>query len=62
MEPNDLLILNVTRTGSCWNRAAAYWAGQCDDQLCPLCKEKEGYDHNWTCKALGPRGYKQMPF
>ena len=41
LSDEDLLIRNVHRTGSSWNRSAAYWAGQCNDQRCPLCMEKE---------------------
>ena len=52
LSEKDLLILDVLRTGSAWNRTAAYWAGQCDDQRCLLCNEKEEYDHIFTCKVL----------
>ena len=52
MSDEDLLILNMMRTGSAWNRAAAYWAGQNDNQECLLCGKKESYDHIWSCKVL----------
>ena len=57
----DLLILNVHRTGSSWNRSAAYWAGQCNDQRCPLCMDNEEYDHIFTCKALEAERVKADP-
>ena len=47
-----LLVLDTLRNGSAWNRTVAYWAGQCDDQRCKLCMEKQGFDHISTCKVL----------
>ena len=52
LSEEDRLILDVHQTGSAWNRTAAYWAGQCDDQNCQLCMEKEDFDHIFTCKEL----------
>ena len=52
MSEEDLLILNVHRIGPAWNRAVAFRAGQCDDQLCTLCGETGMYDLIFTCKAL----------
>ena len=52
LSEEDLMILDVRRTGSAWNRSAAYWSGQLDDQRCPLCMEKEGFDHIFAYKAL----------
>lgn len=53
-ERSKLSNLIVHRTGSTWNRAGAFCAGQCDDQQCTLCGEKEAYDHILACKALQP--------
>ena len=53
MEPEDRIVLDVVRTGSAWTRATAFWAGQCDDQLCQICGDtKEESDHFWFCKGL----------
>ena len=52
MESDELTNLNMTRTGAAWDRNVAFWAGQCDDQDCKLCGEKEESDHIWICKAL----------
>ena len=53
MSAEELLCLNITRSGSTWTRTAAYWAGQADDRLCQLCGEAdETSDHFWWCAAL----------
>ena len=49
---DDLTNLNMARTGSAWDRNTAFWAGQCEDQSCKICGEKEEADHIWTCKGL----------
>ena len=36
----ELMILNTVRSGSAWNKAIAYNAGQVEDNLCQLCGEK----------------------
>ena len=36
MKEEDLLMLNVVRTGSTWTKTSAYWAGQVDDQMCEI--------------------------
>ena len=48
----DMMILNVERTGSTWTKKAAHEAGQSENDLCDLCGRKEGADHLWTCEAL----------
>ena len=41
------------RTGSAWNRVAAYWSGQVEDRICQLCLEgEENANHFWKCKSL----------
>ena len=53
LDPNDLKILNVTRTVSIWARDKAFKAGQIDDPRYTLCGEEvEDILHCWTCKAL----------
>ena len=53
MDPQDRIILDLTRTGAMWTRTAAYWAGQVDDRMCQLCHQAdETSDHFWKCKAL----------
>ena len=52
MSDEKLLIFNAHTMGSAWNGAAAFRAGQCDDQRCTLCGEEEAYDHIFTCKDL----------
>ena len=44
--------LNMARTVAAWGRNTAFWAGQCEDQACVLCGEKEDADHIWTCTHL----------
>ena len=48
----DMMILNVERTGSAWTKKAAYEAGQALNDLCELCGYKEDAGHIWTCEAL----------
>ncbi len=48
----DMMILNVERTGSTWIKKAAYEAGKTENDLCDLCGKKEGADHLWICEAL----------
>ena len=50
----ELMILNTVRSGSAWNKAIAYNAGQVEDNLCQLCVEKtETTEHLiWTCSKL----------
>ena len=33
----DMMILNVTRTGSTWTKVAAFKAGQVENDKCDLC-------------------------
>ena len=47
------LTLDIVRTGSAWNRTAAFWAGQADSKTCLLCGiADEGPTHFWSCCAL----------
>ena len=53
MDPNDLMILDVIRTGPAWARDKAYNAVHIDDPTCTLCGEEiEDIVHCWTCKAI----------
>ena len=52
-DEDDQLMLDVVRTGSVWNRTAAFWAGQVDDNKCQHCMAEEcSLNHIWTCAAL----------
>ena len=51
-ESDGLTSLSMARTGVAWDRNIAFWAGQCDDQDCKQCGEKEEADHAWTCKKM----------
>ncbi len=48
----DMMILNVERSGSTWTKTAAYEAGQTETDLCDICGKKAGPGHIWLCEAL----------
>jgi hypothetical protein len=52
LERNDLMILNMERTCSTWNKTAAYHAGQSETKACELCGKDEKAAHFWTCASL----------
>ena len=52
LERNDLMILDMERTCSTWNRTAAYKAGQSQTKQCDLCGQDERAGHLWVCKGL----------
>ena len=53
MTEEDRHTLGVVRTGSAWNRVAAYWAGQSSTKLWQLCGlQEEGPTHIWECASL----------
>ena len=53
LDEADRQILDIVRTGSSWNRVAAYWSGQAEDKQCVLCQAgDEGPTHFWSCPAL----------
>ena len=53
LDSEDLMMLDIVRTGSSWTKVAAYKTGNADDETCDLCGEhREEPDHFWTCSAL----------
>ena len=53
MSEEDLLVLDMVRTGSSPTKVAAYKAGQAASPLCILCgKHNEDTDHFWYCEKL----------
>ena len=52
-ERNDLMLLNMERTCSTWNKTAAYHAGQSETKACELCGKDERAGHLWTCSHEG---------
>ena len=52
LERNDLMILNMERTCSTWNKTAAYKAGQSQTKSCELCGKDEKAGHLWSCAVL----------
>ena len=52
MKTIDLMILDMERACSTWNRTAAYKAGQSQSTNCELCGRQEKTRHIWKCKAL----------
>ena len=48
----DLMILDMERTCSTWNRTAAYKAGQSQTKNCERCGQEGRAGHIWKCKAL----------
>ena len=52
MDDESRFKLDITRTGSAWNRSAAFWSGQAPDKICQLCNAaEEDALHHWTCEA-----------
>ena len=53
MEKNDVLIFNVTRTGSTYTQATAYNAGQVGYLRCTPCNaENVNVDRFWYCESM----------
>ena len=53
MGDDDLVQLNIVRTGSSWTAEKAYWAGQSENKSCMLCGHpNETSDHFGECSAL----------
>ena len=48
----ELMILNVERTVSKWNKTAAFKVGQSKSNACELCGQDEETEHKWVCSAL----------
>ena len=50
----DLMQLNLVRTGSLWTKITAYWAGRDDEKTCSICQEEdETAEHIiWRCKPF----------
>ena len=62
LDEDDLMILDIVRTGSSWTKIAAYKTGKAEDELCELCGEqREESDHFWTCPALHEERMKADP-
>ena len=47
MDPEDCNTLDIVRSGSAWNKVAAYWSGQVEDKTCQLCLEGEENANNF---------------
>ena len=53
----DLMQLNLVRTGSLWTKSTAYWTGRDDEKTCSICQEEaETAEHIiWRCKPLAKK-------
>ena len=53
---DDMMLLNIHKTGSSWTKTAAYHIGKVDE-TCTLCgTDKEMDEHIWFCsKLIGDR-------
>ena len=52
LERNDLMIIDMERTCSTWNKAAACKAGQSQTKACDSCGKDEKTGRLWSCTAL----------
>ena len=54
---DDLMMLNLVRTGSLWAKSTAYWTGKVDELTCSVCNEEEETAEHiiWRCKPLDER-------
>ena len=58
-EEKEKTILNTMPTGSNWSKAVKMKTGQCEDNICDLCKmTNEESTHIWYCGELkGGKGW-----
>ena len=54
---DDLMMLNLVRTGSLWTKSTECWTGKVDELTCSVCNEEEETAEHiiWRCKPLGER-------
>ena len=58
IDNEDLMQLNLVRTGSLWTKSTAYWTGRDEAKTCCICMEEdETAEHIiWRCKPLERKG------
>ena len=54
IKEDDLMMLNLVRTGSLWTKNTTYWTGKVDDMTCSVCNdEEETAEHIiWRCHQM----------
>ena len=57
IDNEDLMQLNLVRTGSLWTKSTAYWTGRDEEKTCSICQEEaETAEHIiWRCKPLAKK-------
>ena len=54
IDNEDLMQLNLVRTGSLWTKSSSYWTGRDEEKMCSVCMEEEETSEHiiWRCRPL----------